>query len=87
MSKISKEKEEKIKEDLLRELYDCYPGMLWTYDVAEKIARDEEFVLRLLKELQVNGLILIKEESMGKNVKRRWGLKGEVYNKYKDLLK
>ena len=87
MSKISKQKEEKVKEDILRELYDCYPNMLWTYDVAGKIARDEEFVLRLLKELQVDGLVLEREESGKLRVKRKWGLKGEVYNKYKDLLK
>lgn len=86
MSKISKEKEDKVKEAILRELYDFYPGMLFTYDVAGKIARDEEFVLRLLKDLQVNGLVLGREESMGKNIKRKWGLKGEVWEKYKRLL-
>ncbi len=86
MSKISKQKEEKVKDDILRELYDCYPNMLWTYDVAGKIARDEEFVLRLLKELQVDGLVLEREEGE-RRVKRKWGLKGEAYNKHKDLLK
>lgn len=86
MSKISKEKEEKVKEALLRELYDCYPGMLFTYDVAGRIARDEEFVLRLMKDMQAAGLLIMREEGESR-IKRKWGLKGEVWERYKDLLK
>ena len=86
VSKISCEKEKKIKEDILRELYDCYPGMLWTYSVAENIARDEEFVLRLLRGLAEDKVVIVREESGKFRVKRKWGLSEEVYGKYKEVV-
>ena len=86
MSRVSEENREKIKESMLREFYDYYPGMLWTSQVAERIVRDEEFSLRLLKELNEKGLVLMREESRGGKVKRKWGINKEVWEKNKELV-
>jgi len=85
MSKVSNEKREKLKEELLRIIYENYPGFLYTYQVAEFLIRDDEFVLDLLNELKNKNLIMCLEETSGDNIKRKWGLKKEVYEKYKEL--
>ncbi len=85
MSSISREKKDKLKEEILRIIYENYPRFLYTYQVAESLIRDDEFVLSLLKELKNNGLLTCIEETMGNNIKRKWGLKKEVYEKYKEL--
>ena len=86
VSRISKANEERLKESILRVLYDFYPGMLWTYQIAEEIVRDDEFVLRLLNDLHNKQVVDFRRESAGKNIKKRWGLNKEVYDKYKELL-
>lgn len=85
MSKVSNEKREKLKEELLRIIYENYPSFLYTYQVAEFLIRDDEFVLDLLNELKNKNLIMCLEETSGDNIKRKWGLKKEVYEKYKEL--
>lgn len=85
MSKVSNEKREKLKEELLRIIYENYPGFLYTYQVAEFLIRDDEFVLDLLNELKNKNLIMCLEETSGDNIKRKWGLKKEVYEKYREL--
>ncbi len=85
MSNISREKKDKLKEEILRIIYENYPGFLYTYQVAESLIRDDEFVLSLLKELKNNELLTCIEETTGNNIKRKWGLKKEVYEKYKEL--
>ena len=85
MSNISREKKDKLKEEILRIIYENYPGFLYTYQVAESLIRDDEFVLSLLKELKSNELLTCIEETTGNNIKRKWGLKKEVYEKYKEL--
>ncbi|MEK6835577.1 MAG: hypothetical protein AABX55_00975 [Nanoarchaeota archaeon] len=86
MSQISQEKKEKIKEEILRVLYESYPEFMYTYNIADSIIRDNEFSLALLKELQKNNLIIHIEESKGNKVKRKWCLTNLAYNKYKELL-
>ena len=86
MSKISRINKDKIKDELLRILYDSYPNFMYTYQVSENIIRDDEFVLNLLKELENDKLIKTFNENKGKKVKRKWGLTKEAYSKYKELL-
>jgi hypothetical protein len=85
MSKLSFVKKERIKEEVLRAIYENYPNFLYTYQIAENIIRDDEFVLNLLNELKSKSLVYCIEETTGSNIKRKWGLKKEVYEKYKEL--
>ena len=85
MSKISEDKEKRIKEEVLRLLYEKYPKMLYTLEVANELIRDDEFILRLMKELNKNNLINNLEENKGKKIKRKWGLNKDIYQEYKNL--
>lgn len=49
---ISKEKKEKISEQILAYLYFTNPKPIFTVHIAKEIARDEEFVKKLLKEMK-----------------------------------
>ena len=85
MSKVSEEKREKLKEEVLRIIYEGYPSFLYTYQIAEHLIRDDEFILKLLKDLKEKNLLICLEESSGNNIKRKWGLKEEIYEKYREL--
>ena len=85
MSNISQIKKEKIKEEILRVIYENYPGFLYTYQIAENLIRDDEFVLSLLNELKNKELVTCLNETTGRNIKRKWGFTKEVYEKYKEL--
>jgi excinuclease UvrABC helicase subunit UvrB len=52
MSKISQERIERIKEEILKALYETYPEFKYTYQVSDFVLRDDEFTLNLLKELK-----------------------------------
>lgn len=83
---ISKEKREKISEQILAYLFLTNPKPLFTFHIAKEIARDEEFVKKLLKEMKKKGLILeITKNPKGKEyIKRsRWKLSEKTYIFYK----
>ncbi len=86
MSKISDKLIEKIKEEVLRTLYDSYPEFKYTYQVSEVLLRDDQFILKLLKDMQKTNLVSSFEETEGKNIKRKWSLSNEAYKKYKEIL-
>lgn len=86
MSKISLKKEARIKEDVLRFLYDKYPEFHYTNVVSYEILRNNEFVLRLLKELSNDGLVSSMGEKGGRGLRKKWCLKKEVFEKYKEML-
>jgi len=84
--KISDSKKEKIYEQILALLYSSSPKSLFTVNVAEEIARDEEFVKFLLLDLKKKGLVIeIKKNSEGiAYLKRsRWTLSDIAYQTYK----
>ncbi len=84
---ISKEKKEKISEQILAYLYSVNPKPVFTYHIAKEIARDEGFIKKLLIELKKKSLVVeIKKNTMGlEYLKRsRWKLAEEVYNLYKN---
>jgi len=85
MSEVSQAKKEKIKEEVLRIIYENYPNFLYTYQVAEHLIRDDEFILSLLNELKNKELVTCISETTGRNVKRKWGFTKEVYEKYNEL--
>jgi len=83
--KLSKEKREKISEQILSILYQNFPKQLFTAEISKEIARDEEFIKNLLFELKdKNFLVAIKKNESGKDFIRRirWQLSGPVYQAY-----
>lgn len=83
---ISKEKKEKISEQILAQIYLTSPKPLFTAHIAREIARDEEFVKNLLNDLKKKGLVIeILKNPKGKDyLKRsRWKLSDKTYLFYK----
>ena len=86
--KISKEKKEKISEQILAYLFSINPQPVFTIKIASEIARDEEFTKKLLLELKKKDLIKeIKRNQKGMlYLKRsRWILTDKTYAVYKNL--
>jgi hypothetical protein len=85
--KISKVKKEKISEQILSLLYSSNLQPLFTSKISQEIARDEEFIKRLLIDLKKKGLVTeIKKNSKGIDyIKRsRWILSEKAYTIYKN---
>lgn len=84
--KISEKKKEKIFEQILAHLYSLNPRPIFTSHIAMEIARDEEFVKKLLFELKGKKLVVeIKKNPKGiPYLKRaRWKMGEEAYRVYK----
>ena len=84
--KISETKKEKIFEQILAFLFSINPKIVFTVDIAREIARDEEFIKKLLLKLKEKHLVIeIKKNSKGIDYlkRRRWRLSDETYKAYK----
>ena len=84
--KISQEKKEKISEQILAFLYSSSPKAIFISHIAKEIARDEEFVKKLLLDLKTKKLVIeIKKNPKGIiYIKRsRWKLSDIAYKAYK----
>ena len=89
MSKISSQKKEKIKEEILSLLYESSPRSLFTIQIAEEIIRDNEFTKKLLLELKSKSLVEeVKRSKEGSTYLKRtkWKLTQEAYSAYKKLV-
>lgn len=85
MPQISKQKEEKISEQILFYLYNVFPKQVFTSDVAKELARDEEFVKRLLFQLGEKELVVkIDKNPKGQTYSRRsrWRLSNKTHQAY-----
>jgi predicted transcriptional regulator len=83
---ISKEKKEKISEQILAHLYLTNPKPIFTFHIAKELARDEEFIKNLLKDLKKKEFVVeITKNPQGKDyLKRsRWKLSDKAYLLYK----
>ena len=83
--RISKEKKDKITEQILSYLFSIFPKYPFTAEIAKEIARDEEFIKKLLIELEINELVIsIKKNIQGNLFSRRvkWRLSNKVYEVY-----
>ena len=81
-------KKEKISEQILALLYSQSPKSLFTSNIAQEIARDEEFTKKLLIDLKAKKLIVeIKKNPKGIMYSRRsgWNLSDKTYVVYKRL--
>jgi len=88
MPRISNEKVEKILEQILSYLYSVFPKQVFTVDVAKDLARDEEFIKKLLLDLEKKGLVLrIDKNPNGSSYSRRlrWRLSGKAHEAYAKL--
>lgn len=86
--KISQEKRKKISEHILTFLYSNIPKPFFTSVIAKEIARDEEFVKKILLELKNKNLVAeVKKNPQGKPYKRRsrWKLSDAAYSAYKKI--
>lgn len=83
--RLSKEKKDKISEQILSYLYHSFPKEPFTAEIAREIVRDEEFVKRILFELKEKDLIqIIRKNKKGLAFSRRlkWRLTNKVYDIY-----
>ncbi|NCN51757.1 hypothetical protein GW931_01980 [archaeon] len=83
--KISKEKREKISEQILFYLFRENPRPIFTSYVAKEIARDEEFTKKMLMELKEKGLLLEiskNKEGIKYKLRLRWKLSPSAYEVY-----
>jgi DNA-binding transcriptional regulator GbsR (MarR family) len=83
MSSISEEKIRKIKDNIIGILFDSSLKPLNTEEIADELARDDEFVLRLLKQLEKENLV--KQISRAKR-KKLWIMSNDAYKAYKSLI-
>ena len=84
--KISEGKREKISEQILAHLYSVNPKPLFTLHIAREIARDEEFIKKILLNLKKKNFVIeIKKNPQGIPYlqRSRWKLTDEVYKIYK----
>ncbi len=80
--KLSQEKKDKITEQILSFIYHKFPQSPFTAEIAKEIARDEEFIKKLLFELKEKDfLVPIKKNKRGEIFSRRirWRLSNKVY--------
>lgn len=87
MPKISKEKIQKIEEQILFYLFTIFPKPCFTVDIAKEIARDEEFVKSLLLTmLKKNLIVKIDMNPQGIKYERRlrWRISNKMYEIYKN---
>ncbi len=83
--KISQKKEEKILEHILAYLYSINPKPIFTSKIAEEIARDEEYIKKLLLNLKKKNLVKeIKMNPKGIPYTRRsrWKLTEKTFHIY-----
>lgn len=83
--KISEKKREKISEQILAYLYSINPKPAFTLHIAQEIARDEEFVKKLLNKLKEKSLVIeIKKNPQGTPYAKRsrWKLSDKAYEVY-----
>lgn len=88
--KISKAKRDKIKENILLFLYKSSPKLLFTVEIAQELARDEEFIKSLLLELESKNLVIgVRKNNEGVSYTQRirWRLSTKVYQAYDSLNK
>jgi predicted transcriptional regulator with HTH domain len=87
MPTISQKKKDKISEQILHYLFTISPESKFTSEIAEEIARDEEFTKTLLIDLLSKKLIsMITKNSNGINYirRQRWALSKKAYEIYKN---
>tara|TARA_Y100000034_G_scaffold68078_1_gene82208 strand:+ start:588 stop:854 length:267 start_codon:yes stop_codon:yes gene_type:complete len=84
--RLSQSKKDKIAEQVLSFLYHSFPNQPFTAEIAREIARDEEFIKKILFELKKKQLVVaLRKNKQGDIFTRRikWRLSQKVYDVYK----
>ena len=84
MSRMSEVNIEKIKSNVLRVLFDEAPVAISATAIAVIEARDKQFILKLLRELEKQKVV--KNVTKDFSRKKYWAMTGDAYRKYKELL-
>lgn len=82
---ISQSKKDRISEQILHHLFSVSPQCLFTSQIAQEIARDEEFTKTILTELRSKGLVSeVSKNSQGTDYlkRRRWRLSNAAFQAY-----
>jgi len=85
MPQVSSKKKDKIAEQITHFLFESSPDSKFTSEIAESIARDEEFTKAILQDLEKKKIIVsIDKNPNGKDYsrRRRWRLSNEAYEIY-----
>jgi len=88
--RLSQTKKDRIAEQILSFLYHSFPKQPFTAEIAREIARDEEFIKRMLFDLKEKQLVLpIRKNAKGQAFTRRlkWRLSNKVYDVYSEKSK
>ena len=88
MSRISTRVKEKIKEEILRILFENTPKPLYTKQIADLILRNDEFTLTLLQELEAKNFVKrVKKTRQGTKftARKQWFLEPKIYSAYSKL--
>lgn len=83
MSKISEQTKERITQEVLKILFEQNLTPLSTKDIAEMLIRDDELILKILKNLHQHKIIKLEQ---GYARKRYWSMTSEAYTEYKKLI-
>ena len=86
MPQISQKKRDKISEQILQYLFEQSPSAVFTNNIADSIARDEEFIKSILINLERKDLVVrVTKNQKGINFKRRqrWRLSNSVFEVFK----
>ncbi len=84
--RLSQDKKNRINEQILLFLYHSFPQEPFTAEIAREIARDEEFIKRILFDLKDKGIVVpIIKNKKGEPFSRRfkWRLSNKIYEIYK----
>ena len=85
MPTLSKEKKDKISEQILHHLFAISPESKFTSEIAREIARDEEFTKTLLSDLQKKKLINeinLNKQGIKYERRQRWRLSNQAHDVY-----
>lgn len=89
MSKLSQDKINKIKEEIISLLYNNNLKPMFTNEIANHLIRDEEFIKRILLELKKEHIIKEVIKSQKGTIYRRWrrwALSQKTYDAYNNLI-
>ena len=87
MPKISSQKKEKISEQILFYLFSIFPKQIFTSDIAKELARDEEFIKDLLKDLEKKRLVIKIDKNpkgLKYSIRLRWRISNKAHAIYKN---
>lgn len=85
MPTISSKKRQKIQEQILFHLYNKFPKQLFISQIAQELARDEEFIKELIFELLGKELVVkINKNPKGIQYKKRlrWRISNKAHEAY-----